>query len=525
MQRAAARQLGYACVKPDPIEEAEAEPVATTLRAHRIGLSGAGNDLIAVMRHDCPVCRSEGLASRAQVALRAGAQEIVVSLLHSSGDVPGPGEIGLSETAWQRLGVSEGDAVEVAHAQPLTSLSEVRRRIYGNRLSGTAFSAIITDIAERRYSDVHLSAFVTACSAVPLDTDETISLTKAMVDVGERLSWPGPVIVDKHSVGGLPGNRTTPIIVSIMAAEGLIMPKTSSRAITSPAGTADTMEVLAPVDLDVSAIRRVVEREGGCLAWGGAVNLSPADDVIIGVERVLDIDAVGQMVASVLSKKIAAGATHLVIDIPVGPTAKVRGADAAETLERALTSVAHAFGLRTRVMCGPGMEPIGRGIGPALEAHDILAVLQGQPGAEDLAHRACELAGALFELAGTTPAGKGLARARECLESGRAWAKFQRICEAQGGMRAPPVAKFQQDMIASHNGRLVSIDNRKLATVAKLAGAPMAKAAGVALQCRLNQMVDAGDPLCTIHAESPGELDYAAAYAVSDGAIFGIESL
>ena len=512
-------------MKPGIIEDAEAEPVATTLRARRIGLSAAGSDLIAVMRHDCPVCRSEGLASRAQVALRAGGREIVVSLLHSSAETPAPGEIGLSESAWQRLGVSDGDPVEIAHAQPLASLAEVRRRIYGNRLSDGAFSAIITDIAERRYSDVHLSAFVTACSAVPLDTDETISLTRAMVDVGERLQWPGEVIVDKHSVGGLPGNRTTPIIVSIMAAEGLIMPKTSSRAITSPAGTADTMEVLAPVDLDVSAIRKVVEREGGCIAWGGAVNLSPADDVIIGVERVLDIDAVGQMVASVLSKKIAAGATHLVIDIPVGPTAKVRGADAADTLERALSSVAQAFGLRTRVMRGPGAEPIGRGIGPALEAQDILAVLQGQPGAEDLAHRACELAGGLLELADAAPAREGYARARACLESGRAWAKFQRICEAQGGMRAPPVARFQQDMIAPYSGRLVSIDNRKLATVAKLAGAPMAKAAGVALQCRLNQMVDAGAPLCTIHAESPGELDYAAAYAVSDGPIFGIEAL
>lgn len=509
-------------MKPELLEESEAEPVATTLRARRLGLSAAGNDLIAVMRHDCPVCRSEGLASRAQVSLRAGDHEIVVSLLHSSGDSPAHGEIGLSETAWHRLGVEDGDAVEIAHAEPLASLSDVRRRIYGNRLDQAAFSAIISDIAEHRYSDVHLSAFVTACSAVPLDTDETIGLTRAMVDVGERLTWPGAVIVDKHSVGGLPGNRTTPIIVSIMAAEGLVMPKTSSRAITSPAGTADTMEVLAPVDLDVPAIRRVVEREGGCIAWGGAVKLSPADDVIIGVERVLDIDAVGQMVASVLSKKIAAGATHLVIDIPVGPTAKVRGAAAAGTLETALTSVAEAFGLRTRVMCGPGLEPIGRGIGPALEARDILAVLQGKSGAEDLAHRACELAGGLFELAGVTPAGQGFARALESLESGRAWVKFQRICEAQGGMRPPPVAKFQQDMIAPRSGRVVNIDNRKLATVAKLAGAPIAKAAGVALHCRLHQVVEAGAPLCTIHTESPGELDYAAAFAVSDGAIFGI---
>ena len=503
-------------------EQADARPASATLRARRMGLTAAGGDMIAVMRHDCPVCRSEGLGSRAQVVLRAGGREAVVSLLHSSGDTPDPGEIGLSETAWARLGVKAGDRVEVAHAPPLASLRAVRRRIYGERLSQAAFSAIVADIAEHRYSDVHLSAFVTACSAAPLDQAETIGLTKAMVEVGEQLSWPGPIVVDKHSVGGLPGNRTTPIIVSIMAAEGLVMPKTSSRAITSPAGTADTMEVLAPVDLDIAAIRRVVAREGGCIAWGGAVRLSPADDVIIGVERALDIDAVGQLVASVLSKKIAAGATHLVIDVPVGPTAKVRSLEAARDLEAALTSVAAAFGLRTRVMYGPGAEPIGRGIGPALEALDILAVLQGEPGVEDLAHRACELAGGLFELAGVAAPGAGLARARQSLESGRAWAKFKRICQAQGGMRSPPVARFQRDLTAPSSGRIASIDNRKLATVAKLAGAPMAKAAGVAVHARLGQPIAAGSVLCTLHAESSGELDYAAAFALSDGAIFGI---
>jgi thymidine phosphorylase len=495
---------------------------ATSLRARRVGLDAAGNDLIAVMRHDCPVCRSEGLGSRAQVALRAGGREIVVSLLHSSGELLEHGEIGLSEAAWQALAVDAGDLVAVAHAQPLASLTELRRRIYGNRLGEDAFSQIVGDIVARRYSDVHLSAFVTACSALPLDRDEMIGLTKAMVDAGERLTWPGAIIVDKHSVGGLPGNRTTPIVVSIMAAEGMIMPKTSSRAITSPAGTADTMEVLAPVDLDLAAMRRVVEQEGGCIAWGGAVRLSPADDIIIGVERVLDVDAVGQLVASVLSKKIAAGSTHLVIDIPVGPTAKVRSSAAASVLSTALESVAEAFGLTTRIMCGPGGEPIGRGIGPALEARDLLAVLQGEPGVEDLARRACELAGALFELTGQSSPGTGFARALATLESGRAWAKFQRICDAQGGLRKPPVARFQHDILAPCAGKIVSVDNRKIATVAKLAGAPAAKAAGVAMHVRLQERVQAGTPLCTVHAESRGELDYALAFAASDGAIFGM---
>ena len=151
-----------------------------------------------------------------------------------------------------------------------------------------------------------------------------LALTRAMVEAGDRLKWPAGTVVDKHCVGGLPGNRTTPIVVSIVAALGIMMPKTSSRAITSPAGTADTMETMAPVDLDIAAIRRVVEREGGCIVWGGAINLSPADDILIRVERALDIDSEGQMIASVLSKKIAAGSTHVVIDMPVGPTAKVR---------------------------------------------------------------------------------------------------------------------------------------------------------------------------------------------------------
>ena len=491
------------------------------IRLRRLGVD-TYQEAVVYLHRDCHVCHSEGFEAQSRVEIALDGRTIVATLNVVSSGFVSPDEAGLSEAAWRLLHASDGDMATLRHPPPLESLGHVRAKVYGRRLTPAAFAAIIGDVAAGRYSDLQLAAFVTACAGDHLDLEETISLTRAMVDVGERMTWGPGMVLDKHSVGGLPGNRTTMLIVPVIAACGLRMPKTSSRAITSPAGTADTMEVLAPVDLDVPAIRRVVEREGGCIAWGGAVKLSPADDVIIGVERVLDIDAVGQMVASVLSKKIAAGATHLVIDIPVGPTAKVRSAEAAETLSTALTSVAEAFGLRTRVMCGPGVEPIGRGIGPALEAQEILAVLQGEPGAEDLAHRACELAGGLLELAGATPTGGGFARALESLESGRAWVKFQLICEAQGGMREPPVAKFQQDMIAPYSGRIVSIDNRKLAIVAKLAGAPTAKAAGVALHSRLHQTVEAGAPLCTIHAESPGELDFAAAFAVSDGAIFGI---
>ena len=209
----------------------------------------------------------EGLTPQSRVLLSANGREIIATLHQVTSDLLDPDEAGLSETAWDRLGVAEGDAIRASHPNPIESLSSVRRRIYGHRLERGALHAIISDVVKEQYADVHLSSFITACAGVPLDDEETIALTRVMVDVGERLSWAGSPIVDKHSVGGLPGNRTTPIVVSIVAAHGLTMPKTSSRAITSPAGTADTMETMAPVDLDLPAIRRVVEQESGCIVW------------------------------------------------------------------------------------------------------------------------------------------------------------------------------------------------------------------------------------------------------------------
>lgn len=492
------------------------------LKARNLGLIATPTEPIAVMPEDCFVCRSEGLTARTSILLEAAGRSATARLLHSTDGLVAPGEIGLSNEVWTKLGLIDGDPVTVRHPQPVASFSALRKRVYGNRLDRSELAEIVNDLVAGSYSDVHLASFVTACSAFPLDLEEMTGLTRAMVDAGQRLSWPQSIIVDKHSVGGLPGNRTTPIVVSIVAALGLVMPKTSSRAITSPAGTADTMETLAPVDLDIAQIRDVVSRENACLAWGGAVQLSPADDIIIGVERVLDLDSTGQLVASVLSKKIAAGSTHLVIDMPVGPTAKVRTAQAADELGYWLETVATLFGLKTRILKAPGDQPIGRGIGPSLEARDVLAVLQQRDAPADLAARACELAGALLELADFVPAGDGTNLALLTLESGQAWQKFQAICEAQGGMRNPPASTHRQIIRAPKAGLLSSIDNRRLAKLAKLAGAPAAKAAGVELHCRLGDALEAGDALCTVHAENSGELDYAMQYFADDGAIFGI---
>jgi thymidine phosphorylase len=493
------------------------------LRARRIGID-TQNEAVVLMHKECSVCRSEGFTAHTRILLRVGDRHVIATLYQVTSELVAHDEAALSESAWTRLGLQDGDLISISHPDPVESMSHVRSRIYGRELGDQSFKSVIGDIVDGRYSDIQLSSFITACATRPLDEHEILALTRAMVDVGDRLSWSSDVIVDKHSVGGLPGNRTTPIIVPIVAALGLTMPKTSSRAITSPAGTADTMETMAPVELDIADIHRVVEREGGCIAWGGAVKLSPADDIIIRIERALDLDTEGQMIASVLSKKIAAGSTRLVLDLPVGATAKVRSKEAAEILSAGLCRVAAAFGMQARVIAGDGAQPVGRGIGPALEAQDVLAVLQGAKDApQDLETRAVALAGALIELGGRAEQGRGEMLAAQALADGRAWTKFQRICEAQGGMREPPRSTHRRPLLAERAGRVAEIDNRRIAKLAKLAGAPDAKAAGIELHVRLGSAVSLGEPVCTLHAEAPGELAYALQYASANPGIIRID--
>jgi thymidine phosphorylase len=465
---------------------------------------------VVFLRRDSPVARSEGFEAMSRVSVEANGRTIVATLMIVGAEVLPPGYAGLSGAARRLLDVRDGEALRLSYPKPVNSLAYVRSKIYGNALSAPEMQEIITDVVAGRYMDVHLASFIAACAYDRLTRDEIVFLTQAMVKAGERLHWSKECIVDKHSVGGLPGNRTTPIFVSIVAARGLVMPKTSSRAITSPSGTADTMETLAPVDLDLAAMRRVVEREGGCIVWGGSVSLSPADDILIRVERALDLDSEGQLVASVLSKKIAAGSTHVVIDMPVGPTAKVRSDAAARVLSDHLCFVGQRLGIKVRVIMTDGRQPVGRGIGPALEALDVLSVLTNEADApEDLRERSLELAGSLLELGGAVPVGEGIEEARRSLEDGSAWTKFQAICEAQGGMREPPRAAYHYDVFATQSGVVKHIDNRVVARIAKLAGAPADQAAGVQLWAKIGRSVEKGDVLMTIHSESPGELEYA----------------
>lgn len=478
---------------------------------------------ILYLRKDCTMCGLEGfeLATRTRVTLDS--KSLIATIHTVSEELLGKDEASLSLYAWKKLGAYEGAQIVVEHAEPLESFQYVHQKINGHTLLAYEVRDIISDITAGNYSDVEIAAFIVACAGGRMSPDEIFFLTDAMVQAGSQLQWPDKIVVDKHSIGGIPGNRTTPIVVSIVSAFGLTMPKTSSRSITSPAGTADTMEVLTDVTLDLAQMKAVVEQEQGCFVWADSLGLSPADDRIIEIEKALNLDATGQLIASILSKKIAAGSTHVLIDVPIGPQAKIKSLDEAEKLRDYFSTIAARFGVALRVHFSDGSQPIGHGIGPALEARDIIYVLTNDPKApEDLKERALILAGKILEWASLSP-GTGYTRAQELLKSGAAWHKFNAICQAQGGLKTIPQAPHSWEYHAKSTGIITAIDIQGIATVAKLAGAPADHVAGIDMHVAIGSKVTKGQLVCTLYATSEGELHHAAKYLIAHNNIIHIE--
>ncbi len=482
-----------------------------SLKLRAIGID-TYRENVAYLNRNCAVYRAEGFQALSKIEVGNGGRTILCLLNVVDDDaIVAPGELGLAEQAFAQLGCEEGTQVHVDHAEPPASMDAVRRKILGKRLSADDFRAICQDIIANRYSKMEMAAFLVASGQTGMDRDEVLHLTRAMIETGERLDWHESIVADKHCIGGIPGNRTSMLIVPIVAAHGMLMPKTSSRAITSPAGTADTMEVLADVTLEPERLHDIVRSQRGCLAWGGTANLAPVDDILISVERPLGIDAPGQMIASILAKKVAAGSTHMLIDIPVGPTAKVRHMREALALRKLFEFVGDELGIHLEVVITDGRQPIGNGIGPVLEARDVMQVLNNDPRAPaDLRQKTLHLAGRVLEFDPDVRGGQGYAIARDILESGRALTKMNAIIEAQGRNPEPPrPGELIHEVKADACGVVTGIDNLHLARLARMAGAPMDKGAGIDLLKKLGDEVQRGEPLYRIHADFRGDFQFA----------------
>lgn len=395
------------------------------------------------------------------------------------------------------------------------AIDAIKKKLVGKALSYNEIFAVMDEIVNQRLGPVLTTYFAAAGFKEGFSDEELYHLTRAMVATGPKLHFRG-IVADKHSTGGVAGTRTTMILVPIIAAAGFQIPKNSSRAITSPAGTADTMEVLAPVTFSPKQIEQLVGKVGGCIVWGGHLGLAPADDLIIQVEAPLAFESFDKIIVSIMAKKVASADTHLVLDIPVGPTIKISHFHDAEVIAKKFTYLAKKFGITVAIDVNETRQSAGRGIGPTLEARDVLQVLEQHPDRPlPLEAKALRLAGKLLSLCfADTPGKKHLVGedvARELLSSGKALGKMREIIAAQGG--DPQVTcehlapgTYRHEMRSPAAGKVNAIHNQQITVICRILGNPTDKKAGMYLTRKLDERVDKGDILCTLYSSDPYRL-------------------
>jgi len=416
-------------------------------------------------------------------------------------------EILVSEETKEWLGLENGQIVDVNLALNPESLFYIKKKLNKKELSQKEINKIMEDIVNNSLSEAEIALFISAMYENGASFKETVFLINSILNSGNKLNLRSKIIADKHSVGGIPGNRTTPLVVSICAAAGLIMPKSSSRAITSAAGTADTIETLAKVEFSLDELKKIVQKTGACMVWGGSLGIVPADEKLIRVEKMLGIDPKSQLLASIMSKKLAFGSTHILIDIPYGKGAKV-SKQKALGLKKEFEKLGRHFHKKIMVVLTDGSQPIGNGIGPGLEINDVLSIFNQEPQRPiDLETKSIFLAGKLLELTKKAKSGKGIKMAREILLSGKAYSKFLEIIKAQQGkVGNVKVSKIKHSILANKTGTVSEIGNKKINELAKVAGAPGNKGSGVYLHAHVSERVKKGHPVLTIYAESKNRL-------------------
>jgi len=468
----------------------------------------AGGPLIALIHKDDATVLNIGPLSRLALKTRTKEITVLADVAYSKESVR-PGEVGVFQEVAKELNLKNKQELRVTPQPSPESVYLIKKKLDKKSLSKKEIDQIVKDLTSNKLTEVEVTYFVSACYVNGMSLKEAGYLAEAIVRNSGRLHFKKHPIVDKHCVGGVAGNRTTMIVVPILAAAGITVPKTSSKSITSPAGTANTMEILAPVSFTNKEISRIVNKTNGCMVWGGTENLASADDKLIKLEKPLRLDPEGFLLASILAKKTAADASHVLIDIPIGKEAKIKNKKTALRLKRKFIKLGKQLGMRIKVIITDGSQPIGNGIGPALEARDVLLVLQNK-GPQDLAKKSVKMAGILLSMVGVK---NSYEKAEKILHSGLAYHKMEEIIKAQGGKLVAPekisLGKYKYVISAKKSGKIHEIRNLLITRLAKTCGAPVHKTAGLYIHKKVNEKVKRNEPIITLYAESKDRLKYA----------------
>lgn len=404
----------------------------------------------------------------------------------------------------------------MAEAHSMRQLIE--RKKVGERLTDGELAWICNGYVAGEIPDYQMAAWLMAVRFQGLDADETVGMTRALIETGETLRWPADmVVVDKHSTGGV-GDKTSLVVVPLLAAAGLTFVKMSGRGLGHTGGTLDKLESIPGfnVGLTLHEVRQQVRRIG-CALIGQTAEMVPGDGAIYALRDVTStVDSVPLIASSIMSKKLAMGARALVLDVKWGSGAFMTDFAAAEVLARRMVEIGTGFGVPVRAVMSPMEEPLGCAVGNALEVAEALETLKGG-GPGDLRRLAIELGAHLLVLTEREP-GLGEARDRlsEVLDSGAGLAKMADLIEAQGGNggvtedpdllpAAPVVERYE----APRSGWVQRVDARAVADVALNLGAGRREKGdevdhrtGVVVRARGGDQVEAGQTIAEIHAAS-----------------------
>ena len=451
-----------------------------------------------------------GLMDHAQLKLKKRTVNAIVD--YCDGCIK-PGYVGLFHEAATNLKAKSGDWIEIEGIQRPESLDFIRKKLDGKVLTESEIKMIISDLMNESLSQAELAAFITAVYTQGMNTEETVGLTKAIYSTGDVLKVKGKNVVSEHSIGGVAGDRTSMLLVPIIASLGLTIPKTCSRAISSAAGTADVMEVFCPVAITAAQATNVVNKTGGCIIWGGGLNIAAADDKLIKIRNPLHLDPEPLLLSSILAKKRAEGAKTVLIDLPIGRGAKLADLKTAKVLAKDFASLGSMLGMKVESTITDGSKPLLDAVGPVLEARAVLETLASQQNHE-LLEKACLMSGILIGMAKGVTREEGYKMAKQQVSSGRALQKFREIIKAQGGngnVRADDLkpGKFKSVVKAEAGGQIEHIDNRAISKICRALGAPQDKKAGMVLFISKGEHVEKSDVLFELYAENKGKLDFA----------------
>ncbi|MFI3241793.1 MAG: thymidine phosphorylase [Alphaproteobacteria bacterium] len=464
------------------------------------------SDNVVFVSKSCHLYNVKKLRTLTRVEVLGGKKTVYAFLEVIDEDaLVSPTQIGVNVECFKDLGLKEGDAVSIAVSETPKSYSLIKKKIYGNILSTSEYKKIADDIISKRYSNMDIAAFLVAMGSF-MTLEEVLSLTKSIISKN-KMKWEDEhIVADHYCIGGVPGNKTDLIILAIVSAYGIAFPKTCSFSLTSCSGMGNVASAFMNIDLKEKEFKTLVSENRAAIVAYDTLNVGDFNKQMSPVERYIGLTKAEQIAASIIAVKISCGITHLLIDIPVGPQARIRSSLEAMKLRKIFEYLGDSLGLHVDVCITDGREPIGNTIGPFLEARDVMKILKNQEDApDDLREKSLFLAGKILEFDPKLRGGQGFLVAKEILESGRALDQFNKIISSQGRAEKPELGFLSYDFVSPQNGVVKAIDVGAINYLGVVTGANRNKLSGVEMFKKIGDEVEAGDVLFRVYSNTQSD--------------------